>query len=67
VKSLIDVEFDHRHLDDVLDGSPTSENLARLLYERARQWWPQTVACAVSETPRTCAVYAPGPIVVLRG
>ena len=64
---LIDDEFDHRHLNDVLDVSPTSENLARHLYDRARKRWPQVVACAVSETPRTCAVYAPGPVVVLPG
>jgi 6-pyruvoyltetrahydropterin/6-carboxytetrahydropterin synthase len=64
---LIDDEFDHRHLNDVLDVSPTSENLARQLHDRARERWPQVVACAVSETPSTCAVYAPGPVVVLPG
>jgi len=64
---LIDDEFDHRHLNDLLDVSPTSENLARHLHDRARERGPQVVACAVSETPSTCAVYAPGAVVVLPG
>ena len=64
-RSYVNDRLDHRHLNDVLTCSPTSENLARHLYEVARQWWPEVVACTVSETPKTFAVYAPGSAVVL--
>lgn len=58
-KLMLDTTYDHRHLNDVLDVSPTSENLARHLHDAALEWWPQVLACAVSETPRTNAVYCP--------
>ncbi len=58
-KRLIAHDYDHRHLNDVLDISPTSENLARRLHDIAHAQWPQVVACAVSETPHTNAVYCP--------
>lgn len=64
-KRYLDETLDHRHLNDVLPSSPTSENLSRHLYELARERWPAVVACAVSETPRTTAVYAPGAAILL--
>ena len=64
-RDYIDGSLDHRHLNDVLSCSPTSENLARHLYEVARQWWPEVVACTVSETSKVAAVYAPGATVML--
>lgn len=60
---LLDRNFEHRHLNDVVAVSPTSENLARHFYQWASARWPQVVACAVSETSATVAVYAPGPTV----
>jgi 6-pyruvoyltetrahydropterin/6-carboxytetrahydropterin synthase len=47
--AYIDECFEHRHLNDVVSGNPTSENLARHLYGWARQRWPEVVACTVSE------------------
>jgi 6-pyruvoyltetrahydropterin/6-carboxytetrahydropterin synthase len=59
--------FDHRDLNDVVDAAPTSENLARLLYDwcAANLDLPTGVTVAsirVSETASTFAEYAPdGP------
>jgi len=64
-KRHIDERFDHRHLNDVLTCSPTSENLARHFYDVAKDWWPSVAACVVSEPPKTSAVYAPGAAVIL--
>ncbi|HUM72266.1 MAG TPA: 6-carboxytetrahydropterin synthase, partial [Chloroflexota bacterium] len=36
-----------------------AENLARHLYEWAKEQWPQVTAVRVSETPRTWAEYRP--------
>lgn len=60
LKSFIDEKLDHRHLDDVIDGPSTAENLARFLYEFAKRSWPEVVAMRVSETPKTWAEYRPG-------
>ena len=56
-KRFIDENLDHRHLNDVLPYTPTSENLARYLYECAKSQWPQVIAVRVSETPSTWAEY----------
>ena len=60
-KGFIDDKLDHRHLDNVIEGPSTAENLARHLYEFARRMWPEVVAVRVSETPKTWAEYRPGP------
>lgn len=65
LKSYIDERLDHRHLNDILTDPPTSENVARHLYEVAKGWWPAVAACAVSETPRTSTLYAPGASLIL--
>lgn len=56
--------FDHRDLNEVVDVAPTSENLARLLYEwcAANLHLPVGVTVAavqVSETASTFAEYTP--------
>ncbi len=60
-KNFIDDKLDHRHVDDVIEGLSTAENLARFLYEFAVGMWPEVVAVRVSETPKTWAEYRPGP------
>lgn len=60
-KTFIDEKLDHRHLNDIVDGPTSAENLARFLYEFARGLWPEVIAVRVSETPRTWAEYRPGP------
>ena len=56
-KNYLDTAFDHRHLNDVLDGYPTAENLARHFFLWCRQRWSQVSAIRVSETPKTWAEY----------
>ncbi|KQZ49830.1 6-pyruvoyl tetrahydrobiopterin synthase [Rhizobium sp. Root149] len=60
LKTYIDDQFDHRHLNDVLGhGYTTAENLARHFYEWCKARFPETSAVKVSETPKTWAEYRP--------
>lgn len=59
LKDHLDAHFDHRHLNDVLDGPPTAEAMARHLYDWCRARWPEVSAVKISETPRTWAEYRP--------
>lgn len=59
LKTYIDEAFDHRHLNDVLDGPSTAENMARHFYDWCAARWPETVAVRISETPKTWAEYRP--------
>lgn len=56
-KELLDRVLDHQHLNNVLNFQPTAENLAKWLYDHAKEMWPQTIAVRVSETPATWAEY----------
>ncbi|MEU5980333.1 6-carboxytetrahydropterin synthase [Streptomyces sp. NPDC047315] len=50
----LDGRVDHRHLNDVLgDHDPSAENLARWLYERWSDEYPELSSVRVSETPKT--------------
>lgn len=60
-KTFIDEKLDHRHLNDIVDGPTSVENLARFLYEFAHGLWPEVVAVRVSETLKTWAEYRPEP------
>jgi 6-pyruvoyltetrahydropterin/6-carboxytetrahydropterin synthase len=58
----IDQRLDHRHLNDVLPGNPTAENLARRLAAEARRCLDVSdcdlrflISVGVSETPKTWA------------
>jgi 6-pyruvoyltetrahydropterin/6-carboxytetrahydropterin synthase len=59
LKAHIDENFDHRHLNDVLPGPTTAENLARYFHDWAIARWPEVTAVRVSETPKTWAEYRP--------
>ncbi|MDL2222764.1 6-carboxytetrahydropterin synthase QueD [Bacteroidales bacterium OttesenSCG-928-M11] len=59
VKQYIDETFDHRHLNDVLPEAPTSENLARFIYDRFKPEIQELYAVEVSETPQTSCIYEP--------
>lgn len=63
VKELIDRKLDHRHLNFVMAGNPTAENLARWLTHEIRTRVPLpdgvTVSVGVSETPKTWAWWTP--------
>lgn len=59
LKVYIDTHFDHRHLNDVLDGPSTAENMARHFFDWCKARWPEVAAVRVSETPKTWAEYRP--------
>lgn len=64
VRQFIDETVDHRHLNDVIPGEPTAEQLAWWLFESLKSALPaevasQIVAIRVYETPRTWAEYRP--------
>lgn len=57
LKTYIDTQLDHRHLNDVLGSSEatTAEHLARHLFELFLSRVPELRAVRVSETPKTTA------------
>jgi 6-pyruvoyltetrahydropterin/6-carboxytetrahydropterin synthase len=62
VKAWVDATLDHRHLNDVMEGQPSAEAVARLVYEWSTANLPSTVAAKVVavrawETPRAYAEY----------
>jgi 6-pyruvoyltetrahydropterin/6-carboxytetrahydropterin synthase len=59
VKQYIDETLDHRHLNDVIPEHPTSENIARFLFEHFKPEIPELYAVEVSETPQTSCIYEP--------
>jgi 6-pyruvoyltetrahydropterin/6-carboxytetrahydropterin synthase len=57
------LEFDHRHLNDVMDEYPTAENIAKAIFEMAEQTLTisgelYTITIQVSEQPETYAEYS---------
>lgn len=63
IKTVLDTEYDHRHLNLVLnspDGEQTTaERLAEHFYWRFHPSYPALAAVRVSETPKTWAEYRP--------
>lgn len=62
LKECIDQRLDHRHLNDVLPGPSSAEQLAWWLFDWCKQHLAEDaarhlVAVRVSETPRTWAEY----------
>jgi 6-pyruvoyltetrahydropterin/6-carboxytetrahydropterin synthase len=62
VKRWVDATLDHRHLNDVMDGQPSAEAIARLVSDWATANLPPAVATKVVavrawETPRAYAEY----------
>jgi len=53
----LDSELDHQHLNDVLDFNPTSENLAKYIFDWCAERW-SVLQVRVSETEKTWAEYA---------
>lgn len=56
-KRWIDLSLDHRNLNDVMLTVTTAENIAKLLFTKAREISGLVVAARVSETPKTWAEY----------
>jgi len=59
VKEYIDEALDHRHLNDVIPGHPTSENIAKFIFNKFKPEIPELYAVEVSETPQTSCIYEP--------
>ena len=60
VKRWIDDTLDHRHLNDVMEGQPSAEAIAKLVYEWCDRELPFAVgAVRVWETSRAYAEYRP--------
>ena len=58
IKIYIDENFDHRHLNDVMENNnPTAELIAKHFYDLFKPDFPQISAIHISETPKTWAVY----------
>lgn len=60
-KVVLDEQYDHRHLNDLLPVNPTAENLAKHFYDicQSFEWGHLVSAVRVSETPKTSAEYRP--------
>ncbi|MFF0741542.1 6-pyruvoyl tetrahydropterin synthase family protein [Streptomyces sp. NPDC004111] len=56
-KSWLDDMVDHRHLNDVMDISPSAENMALWIFSHWAEKYPELTAVWVSETPKTWAIY----------
>lgn len=56
-KKWIDDVIDHRHLNDVMDISPSAENMALWIFSHWAAKYPELAAVWVSETPKTWAIY----------
>ncbi|MET7968731.1 6-carboxytetrahydropterin synthase QueD [Micromonospora sp. NPDC005305] len=59
LKTWLDDNLDHRHLNDLMSGNPTAENLAMWIFEEWVGEYPELSAVRVSETPKTWAEYRP--------
>jgi 6-pyruvoyltetrahydropterin/6-carboxytetrahydropterin synthase len=62
VKRWLDATLDHRHLNDIIEGQPSAEAIARFVYEWCRSQLPEPVAARIVavrawETPRAYAEY----------
>ena len=60
VKRWIDDTLDHRHLNDVMEGQPSAEAIAKFVHEWCHRELSFSVAAVrVWETPRAYAEYRP--------
>jgi len=57
IKRYIDEKMDHKHLNRELTFNPTAENMARFIFEKFTDMYPQLNAVEISETPKTTARY----------
>lgn len=59
IDDMIKNKLDHRHLNDVFDFNPTSENICKYLFNLFKSKIPQLSAIELSETPKTNCRYEP--------
>lgn len=56
-KDWLDANFDHRHLNDILDFNPTAENMAKYIFNYLIDIYPQLTEVRVRETDTSWAAY----------
>lgn len=59
IKEKLDMKYDHKHLNDIMDGQPSAERIAYQLFQEFKSVIPYLSAVTVSETPKTYATYRP--------
>ena len=57
IKKMFDLNYDHRHLNNVLSFNPTAENMSKHFFELIKSEGFPVSAVEVSETPKTNARY----------
>jgi 6-pyruvoyltetrahydropterin/6-carboxytetrahydropterin synthase len=57
IKTFIDLNLEHRHLNDIVPFNPTAENLAKWFYDQLKPSVPEMDAVSVKETDKTEALY----------
>lgn len=61
LKPLVESYLDHYHLNDTLNLlNPTSESVARWIYDKLKPSLPALVAVRIDETCTSSCIYAPG-------
>lgn len=63
VKTYLDENFEHRHINDKVDFNPTAENLAKFFFDTFQMIWPMLTGVIVKETEKTEAYYSPVGII----
>lgn len=53
IKQRVMEKLDHAMINDVIDGNPTAENIARWIVENVPNCW----RCEVQESEGNCAIY----------
>ena len=57
IKNWIAVTLEHRHLNDIVPGQPSAENIAIWIYAKFKPMFPLLHAIEVKETDKTTARY----------
>ena len=57
VKDFIEGTLEHRHLNDIVPGQPSAENIAKWLFYKFKPQFPLLNAIEVKETDKTSARY----------
>jgi 6-pyruvoyltetrahydropterin/6-carboxytetrahydropterin synthase len=61
IGDYINEHMDHRHLNEVIPGQASAENIAKYLFHKFKAQFPLLSGIGVSETPKTWAWYKPDP------
>lgn len=59
IKTYVDNELDHKHLNNVFDFQTSVENMSEYIYDLFKPLFPELYAIEMSETPKTLCRYEP--------